>query len=703
MKHVLLTVPTGAKVGLSTVSIGLVRALERQGVRVGFFKPIAQPMSPDETEDRSTSFITTETSLRPPKPMPLVEARQYMREDKTELLMETIVQTFEQVAAEADAIIVEGLLQTDQFPMGAKLNQKLAQTLSCKVVLVTALGDKSLEMLNREVLLAATEYKDRIAGCVINKANLRTAQETIGFIGETPQSLVDHIKTNCSAFKTDRIPLIGLVPYSQKLLAPRVADIAGLIKAKSVYKGDMETRRVFNIELCARSVPNLMHVLKTGNLLVFPSDREDILMAAAMAALNGAEIAGIVLTSDRLPDENVVKLCRKAWETGLPLLRVPTTSFETAKAIHEMNTEIATTDAERIRQAMDHVATHIDSHWIKEELESAVERQLSPPAFRHMLSQRARSANKRIVLPEGDEPRTIQAAVACQTRGIANCVLLADPEVVRHKADAMGVKLPAGLEIINPADIREDYVADLAEMRKHKNLTKEIARDHLSDNVVLGTMMLVKDEVDGLVSGAEHSSANTVRPALQLIKTRPNAKIVSSIFFMCLPDQVLVYGDCAINPDPNAEELADIAIQSVDSAKAFGMDPKVAMISYSTLGSGAGADVDKVVEATRLVKAARPDILIDGPLQYDAATTADVARKKAPNSPVAGKANIFIFPDLNTGNTTYKAVQRSANVVSIGPMLQGLRKPVNDLSRGALVEDIIYTIALTAIQAQQNG
>ena len=701
MNHVFLTVPAGARVGLSTISIGLVRALERQGVRVGFFKPIAQPVKPDETGDRSTHFIRSATTLQPPEPIPLAEARQLLSEDKVELLLEHIVHRLEKIAASADVVIVEGLLQTDRFPMGAKLNQRLAQTLSARLIVVARLGERSLESLNRELELAVSEFKGRVAGIVVNKAEPAALADALGQPGASVESLAEPLRQRCAAFTQENLPLIGLVPVDAKLLAPRVSDVARLIDAEIVYAGEMATRRVFRIELCARNVPNMLHVLKTGNLLVTPSDRSDIILAASMASLNGAHLAGLILTSDQLPDERIFKLCRIAWDTGLPVMRVQKTSYETARILHEMNLEIATDDLDRVGQAMDTVAVAINSDWIRETLTSAVKRQLSPPAFRHMLTRMARESVRRIVLPEGDEPRTLQAAVACVERGIAQCVMLADPETVRIKAEAMGLGLPPTLEVVRPDDIRENYVASLVEKRRHKNMTERIARDHLSDNVVLGTMMLAAGEVDGLVSGAEHSSANTVRPALQLIKTRSSARIVSSIFFMCLPDQVVVYGDCAINPDPNAEELADIAIQSVESAKAFGMEPAVAMISYSTHDSGSGVDVDKVVEATRRVREARPDILIDGPLQYDAAAIAEVARKKAPNSPVAGKANIFIFPDLNTGNTVYKAVQRSANVVSIGPMLQGLKKPVNDLSRGALVDDIIYTIALTAVQAQQ--
>lgn len=276
-----------------------------------------------------------------------------------------------------------------------------------------------------------------------------------------------------------------------------------------------------------------------------------------------------------------------------------------------------------------------------------------------------------------------------------------DPAEIQRVASVQGIVLGEGVSIVDPQAVREEYVARLVELRKNKGMTEVVAREQLEDNVVLGTLMLEKGEVDGLVSGAVHTTANTIRPPLQLIKTAPNSSIVSSVFFMLLPEQVLVYGDCAINPDPNAEQLAEIAIQSADSAAAFGIEPRVAIISYSTGDSGSGSDVDKVREATRLAQEKRPNLIIDGPLQYDAAIMEDVAKSKAPNSRVAGRATVFIFPDLNTGNTTYKAVQRSAELISIGPMLQGMRKPVNDLSRGALVDDIVYTIALTAIQSQQ--
>ena len=349
----------------------------------------------------------------------------------------------------------------------------------------------------------------------------------------------------------------------------------------------------------------------------------------------------------------------------------------------------ATTDGEQLT---------VDEEVIKNYQAATRVKKLSPYAFRNQVVQKAQAAKKRIVLPEGDEPRTIEAAAICQSRGIAQCVLLGERTKIEVVAAERGVVLPSDIEIIEPTSIAEHYVAPMVERRKGK-IDEAGAKQALQDTVVLGTMMLHMGDVDGLVSGAVHTTADTIRPAFQLIKTAPQYSLVSSVFFMLLPEQVMVYGDCAVNPNPTAEQLAEIAIQSAKSAKAFGIDPKVAMISYSTIDSGSGVDVDTVKQAVQIIREKSPELKVDGPLQFDAATVKNVGKQKAPNSAVAGEANVLIFPDLNTGNTTYKAVQRTADVISVGPMLQGLNKPVNDLSRGALVDDIVYTIALTAIQA----
>jgi len=446
-------------------------------------------------------------------------------------------------------------------------------------------------------------------------------------------------------------------------------------------------------------VLNTLQLLKPGVLVVTPGDRDDIILAVSLAAMNGVPLAGLLLTSDTQPDPRLMELCRGALQAGLPVLSVSTGSYDTANRLNGLNKEIPIDDRERAEIITDFVASHLDAHWLHQRCGTPREMRLTPAVFRYQLIQRAQQANKRIVLPEGSEPLTVQAAAICQARGIARCVLLAKPEEVQAVAKAHGFELPEGLEILDPDLIRGRYVEPMVALRKTKSLNAPMAEQQLEDPVVIGTMMLALDEVDGLVSGVIHSTANTIRPALQLIKTAPGCTLVSSVFFMLFPEQVLVYGDCVMNPHPSATELAEIALQSADSAAAFGITPRVAMISYSSGESASGEEVEKVREATLLAHEAQHALLIDGPLQYDAAANEVVARQLAPNSQVAGRATVFVFPDLNTGNTTHKAVQRSADCVSLGPMLQGLRKPVNDLPRGAQVDDIVYTIALTAIQA----
>jgi phosphate acetyltransferase len=718
MKHVFFLAASGVESGLTSISLGVFRALDRRGIRVGFCKPISQESFPDGEVDPSISLVSSTTGFKPVAPMSLEEAERYVRNDRMDDLMEKIVEQISTHADEVDVMVVEGLLPTESQSFPNRINRSVVKALSAEVILVNALQSTSMADLQEDLEMAASLYggwqNKNIIGCILNKVQAMggdTLSETICVHGtshsnrplkqmsaEELTALKQRITTDCSLFKDGSFELIGCVPWNPDLPSFRVSDVARHLDAKIVNAGDLDGRRVKNVSLCARNLSHILHVFDAGHLLVAPSDRIDILLTAALATMDKIPLSGIVLTGGMELSEAVSDLCRPAFEQGLPVLSVQTDSFDTATALSRMRNYIPGDDIERFNTTLDFVARHLNMEALGSRVASDLEVRMSPAAFRHQLSRRARKANKRIVLPEGDEPRTIMAAAACQQRGLARCVLIGNPDEVHCVAQRQGVDL-TGVEIIDPEAVRERYVPTLMEMRKHKNMSEKEAREALEDTVMLGTVMLALDEVDGLVSGAVHSSASTIRPALQLIKTSPGAKVVSSVFFMCLPDQVLVYGDCAVNPDPNAESLADIAIQSAESAENFGIPARVALISYSTGVSGSGADVEKVRAATELAKAQRPDILIDGPLQYDSAAVSDVAKTKAPDSKVAGQATVFIFPDLNTGNTTYKAVQRAANVISIGPMLQGLRKPVNDLSRGALVDDIVYTIAITAIQA----
>ncbi|MEY0038425.1 phosphate acetyltransferase [Providencia rettgeri] len=706
-----MLIPTGTSVGLTSVSLGVVRSMEQKGVQLSVFKPIAQPRvsgNKDQTTEvlRSHSSITT---IVEPLRMEYVES--LLTSSKKDVLMEEIVARYHDHTKNAEVILIEGLVPTRKHSFAQSLNYEIAKTLGAEIVFVTAPGNSSIPQMQERLELVRNEFggqrNKNIIGVIINKVNApvdeqgRTRPDLSEIFDDSTKATVANLDTK--QLSALNLPVLASIPWNFDLIATRAIDMAKHLGAEIVNEGEIKTRRVKSVTFCARSIPHMLEHFRPGSLLVTSADRPDVLVSASLAAMNGVEIGAVLLTGGYNIDAPIRQLCEQAFETGLPVFMVKSNTWQTSLNLQSFSLEVPADDHERIEKIQNYVARHISSDWI-ESLVADSERpnRLSPPAFRYQLTELARKAGKRIVLPEGDEPRTVKAASICAERGIATCVLLGNPEDIRRVASAQGIELGTGIEIVDPVKVREEYVARLVELRKSKGMTEVVAREQLEDNVVLGTLMLEKGEVDGLVSGAVHTTANTIRPPLQLIKTAPGSSLVSSVFFMLLPEQVFVYGDCAINPDPTAEQLSEIAIQSADSAKAFGIDPRVAMISYSTGDSGAGSDVEKVREATRLAQEKRPDLMIDGPLQYDAAVMADVAKSKAPNSPVAGKATVFIFPDLNTGNTTYKAVQRSADLVSIGPMLQGMRKPVNDLSRGALVDDIVYTVALTAIQAVQN-
>jgi phosphate acetyltransferase len=690
-RHTFYLVPVSSEPGLTSMALGLVRALQLAGVKVGFLKPIVQPEAIVGDTDLASHFARTLCGTPTPEPIAFDHAAEMVRAGRLSDLMEEVVALAETVRAAHDVVIVEGLIPDADFQIATRLNIEIIRSLGADLVPVMIGHARDPAKLAAKTAAAIEQYGDDgrrpIAGVMVNHCTAAHA-ETL--------ASARLLKLESGA----EVPIIAAVPTAAKLSAPRILDIADALGLEVFHRGDIATARAQAHLVAARSCEKLIGHLRPDTLVVTPGDRSDAILATALVAQRGMPLAGLLFTCGSRPAPEVEALLRLPPLDRLPQLGTPDDTFTTATRLANLSSHVGRDDAVRMERVISFVAEKIVVEPLLSRLHVPVEALMPPPVFRHRLVAAARAAGRRIVLPEGDEPRTIRAAAICAEKGIARCVLLGKPETVRAVAADHGIDLPEGVEILDPETTRSAYVAPMVERRKSKGLTAVQAEKGLEDTVVLGTMMLAEGHVDGLVSGAVHTTANTVRPALQLIKTAPGSSIVSSVFFMLMPDQVLVYGDCAINPNPNAEELAEIAIQSADSAAAFGIEPRVAMISYSTGSSGAGEDVEKVREATRLVKERRPDLAVDGPIQYDAASVESVGRQKAPGSPVAGHANVFIFPDLNTGNTTYKAVQRSANVVSVGPMLQGLRKPVNDLSRGALVDDIVYTIALTAIQAE---
>jgi phosphate acetyltransferase len=452
--------------------------------------------------------------------------------------------------------------------------------------------------------------------------------------------------------------------------------------------------------------------------VITPGDRADLLIGALAAHAAGAPpIAGVLLTLGETPGPNVMSLASRL-APGTPVLAVQEGSYPTAMDLSTLEGRLTAASPRKAETALGLFELHVDTAELTDRIELTRTERVTPMMFEHELLERARGATLReIVLPEGAEERVLRAAEVLLRRNVCHLTLLGTEDAVRRKVAELGLNIAfepgdladdangarARARIIDPvtSPLRDRFAEVYAELRRHKGMTVEQALDVVSEVSYFGTLMVQEGLADGMVSGAVHSTAATIRPAFEIIKTSPEAKIVSSVFFMCLSDRVLVYGDCAVNPDPDAEQLADIAIQSAATAARFGVSPRVALLSYSTGTSGSGADVDKVRKATELVRGQRPDMLVEGPIQYDAAVDPSVARTKLPGSAVAGQASVLIFPDLNTGNNTYKAVQRSAGAIAVGPVLQGLRKPVNDLSRGALVQDIVNTVAITAVQAQQ--
>jgi phosphate acetyltransferase len=707
MTRTLLVVPTAAGASLARTCLGLVRALDRRGVHVAFVKPVAQPRA-DGGPDRSIALAAVTTALRPPDPLSTADLEQQLGSGGLDAVLEKIVAAWQPVHDRSDVVVVEGLSPGPAKLYASGLNQALAKAVDADVLLVAgwpaadaAVGEvradgtaelgsagDAVKYLAESFAITASGYWSgehaRVIGCVVN-----------GVPAGDPSAAAQLGETLAQG----GLRLIAAVPHRPELTWLRIRDLVRELGPRVLSEGEA-SRRIKDVAVFAQGVPGGLHMLTEGRLVVVPGDRHDVVMAASLAALSGTRLAALLLTAGTEPDPQVWALTRAACATGLPVLVVDDNSYETATRVHDLDPGLPIDDLERIKGVVDNIADALDTVWLESLRSSSRSRRLSPAAFRFHLVELARAAGACVVLPEGTEPRIVQAAVACAERGIARCVLLGPPDRVTGLARSLGLRLPDGVTVVDPRVAAGRYVAPLAQLRRHKGWTEEIARDHLTDPIMVGTMMLKQGEVDGLVAGAVHTTAATVRPALQILGTRPGSRLVSSVFFMCLPDEVVVYGDCAINPRPDAEELADIAIASAASARAFGIEPRVAMISFSTGTSATGSDVDKVAEATRIVREREPGLAVDGPLQYDAAAIASVAQNKRPDSAVAGRASVFIFPDLGAGNTTYKAVQRSAQVLSIGPMLQGLAKPVNDLSRGALVDDIVYTVALTAIQSR---
>ena len=673
--------------GKSAVALGLLDALTREVDSVGVFRPLTTSFGSDDV-DLIVDLLVNQPGISQTYEEAIGVTYDAAREDADEAL-HVIVERFGQLSDRFDVILVVGSDYTD-VASGTELsfNAKIAANLGSPVVLVVHGRERTPEQI-----LAAAE--SAIAELRANHAH------TVAVIANR----VDHDAAEAIRTTFKELPEVvtAAIPESPLLSAPTFRALAEAAEARLVLGTESwMDREAMGVIVAAMSLPHVLDRLMADAAVIAPSDRTDLIPGLMLAHQSGTfpPLAGILLTGGyQLPDS--IRRLAEGVQQDLPIALTDLGTFTTAERLMRVRGPITKDSSRKIETAHRAFAEQVDQAALLAAIDVSASDVRTPLMFEYQLMERARADRQRIVLPESEDDRILEAAAILLRRGVADLILLGEETKVRAQASALGLDLDEAT-IVSPleTELVEKFAAAYAEARAHKGMTLERARDIVTDISYFGTMMVHLGLADGMVSGAVNTTAHTIRPALEFVKTKPGVSTVSSVFLMCLADRVLVYGDCAVIPEPTTEQLADIAMSSADTAQQFGIDPRVAMLSYSTGTSGSGAEVEKVRAATALVAERAPHLLLEGPIQYDAAVDPDVARTKLPNSAVAGRATVFIFPDLNTGNNTYKAVQRSAHAIAIGPVLQGLRKPVNDLSRGALVSDIVNTVAITAVQAQ---
>ncbi|WP_455354191.1 phosphate acetyltransferase [Streptomyces sp. SYSU K217416] len=675
------------KDGRQVIELGVMELLTRHVDRVGVFRPLVHD-GPDRMFELLRARYRLSQDPASVYGMDYHEASTLQAEQGTDELVSRLVDRFHRVARDYEAVLVLGTdYAATQLPDELALNARLANEFGASVLPVVGGKNQTAESVRAEARNAHRAYE--ALGChVLAMVVNRVAAEDRELIAER---LAARLPVPCY-----------VLPDEPALAAPTVAQITHALGGE-VLLGDAAglARDALDFVFGGAMLPNFLNALTPGCLVVTPGDRSDLVVGALAAHTAGTPpIAGVLLTLNERPPGEILTLASRL-APGTPVVSVAGNSFPTAGELFALEGKLNAATPRKAETALGLFERHVDTAGLLNRISLARSGRVTPMMFEHQVLEQARSARRRVVLPEGTEDRVLRAADVLLRRDVCDLTLLGEAETIRKKAADLGVDL-TGADITDPhtSPLRERFAELYAKARAHKGISVELAHDVVADVNYFGTLMVQEGLADGMVSGSVHSTAATIRPAFEVIKTRADAAIVSSVFFMCLADKVLVYGDCAVNPDPNAEQLADIAVQSAATAAQFGVEPRIAMLSYSTGTSGSGADVDKVRKATEIVRERRPDLLIEGPIQYDAAVEPSVAATKLPGSAVAGRATVLIFPDLNTGNNTYKAVQRSAGAVAVGPVLQGLRKPVNDLSRGALVQDIVNTVAITAIQAQ---
>ena len=680
--------------GKSVVALGIMEMLSRRTRRLGYFRPVVpSAKEPDNNIRLIKARYHLDLDYEDMYACAHAEARNLVAEGRVETLLKNILNKYKALEGKCNFVLCEG---TDFTGVGSafefEFNADVVNNLGCPILVIANGRGKSPDETVDAMQVALESFEEK--GCTV----LAT--------------IINRVDINRVADVNDQIMKRGLetgpiyiLPEEPILGKPTVGEIAQNLNAR-ILQGEPKglNREVRDFKIAAMHLPHFLDRITDGDLIITPGDRADVILGSLATTVSetAPNIAGLLLTGGLTPEDSVQRLIAGFKKySPIAVIMVETDTYTTAMNASVVRPALTPENDRKIAAALGIFESHVNTARLEDRIQVVRSNRVTPLMFEYKLIERAKTDPKHIVLPEGEEERILRASEILIRRGVAELTLLGNPDEIKNKIGTLGLNLD-GIHIIDPltSEHRESFARTYYAIRKHKGISAEMAVDTVTDVSYFGTLMVHKDLADGMVSGAIHTTAETILPALQIIRTRPGFSVVSSVFLMCLADRVLVYGDCAVNPDPNAEQLAEIAVSSAETAAIYGIEPRIAMCSYSTGESGQGAEVDKVRQATRIARKLRPDLKIEGPIQYDAAVDAGVARTKMPDSEVAGKATVFIFPDLNTGNNLYKAVQRSANAVAIGPVLQGLKKPVNDLSRGCTIPDIVNTVAITAIQAQ---
>ncbi|MFP4090234.1 MAG: phosphate acetyltransferase [Cyclobacteriaceae bacterium] len=686
-----------AHCGKSLVCLGILESTLRKTKRVGVFRPVIRGSRNEK--DKNINLLITHFNLDVDYEETFAftrrEARDMLSNGQYNQFLDKVISKYKGLEKKCDFILVEGTDYTDEnASFDFDINADVAKNLGTPV-LILGRGDMSreLEEVISPVQLVYERYREKeieILGIIINRVRSALAHELL-------LDVRNRIK--------DKNLLVSVIPENIVLQSPTIREVAEHLEADILYGKDLLEKQAYRYSVAAMQMQNYLKEITENCLVITPGDRGDIIISALQVhqSQNYPPIAGILLTTHLYPEDSIIRLL-DGLPSLVPVLSVKSNTYETVARLRSLVSYITPESHSKITISKKLFDKYVDTLSLEEKVSNIRVRGVTPKMFQYNLVQKAKEHKKRIVLPEGDDERILRAAEILSEQDIVDLVILGKPQEVKNLITRHGIRLDTEkVPIINPAESEhlEGFIDRFVEIRKSKGANRDNARDTLVDVSYFGTMMVLEGMADGMVSGAAHTTQHTIRPAFQLIKTQPGVSIVSSVFFMALEDRVLVYGDCAINPSPNAEELAEIAISSAETSQAFDIEPKVAMLSYSSGASGKGEEVEKVRKATKIVKEKRPELKVEGPIQYDAAVDKEVGTKKMPDSEVAGNASVLIFPDLNTGNNTYKAVQRETGALAIGPILQGLKKPVNDLSRGCTVPDIVNTVVITAIQAQK--